>query len=225
MSTRIRSLTNMLEWHKLPLQETILKLICRLSSRVFLGPKLCRNEEWLQVTRQYAVIAFLAAQDLRSWSPWIRPIANSFLSKCRMSRALMQKARELIQPVIQERRRLEGKPSEGQSSELNDAISWFEDAANTESFDPEIVQLSLSTVAIHTTTDLLCQTLADIAMHPQIIEPLREEIVSILSEDNGLKTASLGKMKLLDSCIKESQRLKPLSIGKKTKAPMLLCRY
>ncbi|KAB8227102.1 cytochrome P450 [Aspergillus alliaceus] len=201
------------EWHELPLQGTILKLISRLSSRVFLGTKLCRNEEWLQVTREYAVIAFLAAQDLRLWSPWIRPIANLFLSKCRMSRALIQKARELIQPVIQERTRLKAKSTEGQASEFNDAISWFEDAANAESFDPQIVQLSLSTVAIHTTTDLLCQTLADIAMHPQIIEPLREEIISILSEDNGLKTTSFGKMKLLDSCIKESQRLKPLSMA------------
>jgi hypothetical protein len=139
-----------------------------------------------------------------------------------MSRAFMQKAREAIQPVIQERMRLKAKATGEQAPKFNDAISWFEDAANAASFDPQIVQLSLSTVAVHTTTDLLSQTLADIVMHPQIIEPLRKEIISVLSEDEGLKTTSLGKMKLLDSCIKESQRLKPLSMGKETKH---LCYY
>ena len=134
----------------------------------------------------------------------------------------MQKAREAIQPVIQERMRLKVKATGEQAPKFNDAISWFEDAANAASFDPQIVQLSLSTVAVHTTTDLLSQTLADIVMHPQIIEPLRKEIISVLSEDEGLKTTSLGKMKLLDSCIKESQRLKPLSMGKETKH---LCYY
>jgi cytochrome P450 len=139
-----------------------------------------------------------------------------------MSRAFMQKAREEIQPVIQERMRLKAEAKGEQAPKFNDAISWFEDAASTTSFDPLVVQLSLSTAAIHTTTDLLSQTLADIMMHPQIIEPLRKEIISVLSEDEGLKTISLGKLKLLDSCIKESQRLKPLSMGKKTKH---LCYY
>lgn len=125
----------------------------------------------------------------------------------------MRKTREAIQPIIQERRKLQAEAGHGNAAQFNDAISWFEDAAAGAPFDPQIVQLSLSVASVHTTTDLLAQTLADIAMHPEIVEPLRKEITSVLLEDGGLKMASLGKMTLLDSCIKESQRLKPLSIG------------
>lgn len=191
----------------------MLKLVARLSSRVFLGTELCRNEEWLQVTTQYAVMAFLAAQDLRIWSPLLRPIANSFLSKCRMTRTLRRKAREALQRVVQQRTRIKAQAIGHEAPKFNDAISWFEDAADARTFDAEIVQLSLSTVAIHTTTDLLSQSLADILAHPEIIEPLRKEIISVFRADGEFRTTSLGKMKLLDSCIKESQRLKPLSMG------------
>ena len=95
----------------------------------------------------------------------------------------------------------------------DDAIDWFERTSNGRSYDPAMVQLVMSLAAIHTTTDLVCQTLMDIAQHPEILEPLREEISTILKEEGWRKT-SLYKMKLLDSVIKESQRMKPIGISK-----------
>ncbi|SMQ54553.1 unnamed protein product [Zymoseptoria tritici ST99CH_3D7] len=201
------------DWHEIPIQSTILELVARTSSRVFLGAELCRNSEWLKVTKEYAVLAFLAAQDLRLWSPWLRPIASLFLSKCRLSRAAIHKARATIEPVLAERSKVVAKNTGGKATVFDDAIAWIECAAGTASYDPQIVQLSLSAVAVHTTTDLLSQALADIAAHPEIIAPLREEMISIMNQDGGLQTASLGRMELLDSCIKESQRMKPLSIA------------
>lgn len=197
------------------IQTTILELVARTSSRVFLGAELCHNPEWLKVSKEYAVLAFLAAQDLRLWSPWLRPIASLFLSKCRLSRAAIHKARATIEPVLAERSKLVAKNTGGKATVFDDAIAWIECAAGTASYDPQIVQLSLSAVAVHTTTDLLSQALADIAAHPEIIAPLREEMISIMNQDGVLQTASLGRMELLDSCIKESQRMKPLSIGKR----------
>lgn len=38
-------LMKVLDWHEIPLRETILHAIARISSRVFLGEELCRNEE------------------------------------------------------------------------------------------------------------------------------------------------------------------------------------
>ncbi|SMY28204.1 unnamed protein product [Zymoseptoria tritici ST99CH_1A5] len=201
------------DWHELTIQTTILELVARTSSRVFLGAELCHNPEWLKVSKEYAVLAFLAAQDLRLWSPWLRPIASLFLSKCRLSRAAIHKARATIEPVLAERSKVVAKNTGGKATVFDDAIAWIECAAGTASYDPQIVQLSLSAVAVHTTTDLLSQALADIAAHPEIIAPLREEMISIMNQDGGLQTASLGRMELLDSCIKESQRMKPLSIA------------
>lgn len=66
--------------------------------------------------------------------------------------------------------------------------------------------------AIHTTTDLTEQCLINLAENPQCIQPIRDEIVEVLRAD-GWQKASLYKLKKLDSAIKESQRLKPSSIG------------
>lgn len=62
---------------------------------------------------------------------------------------------------------------------------------------------------IYATSDLLVGALVDICRHPDIIEPLRDEIRTCIAE-GGWTPASLFKMKLLDSCLKEIQRLKPV---------------
>ena len=62
-------------------------------------------------------------------------------------------------------------------------------------------------------TDLVTQVIYDLAQNPEIIEPLRKEIIDVLTE-GGWKKTSLYNLKLMDSVIKETQRLKPLECGK-----------
>lgn len=66
--------------------------------------------------------------------------------------------------------------------------------------------------AIHTTADLLTQVILDLAVHRDLMEPLRREILEALDGEPIEKTA-LQKMKLLDSVMKETQRLKPMQIS------------
>ena len=75
------------------------------------------------------------------------------------------------------------------------------------------MQLSLSFAAIHTTTELVSQVMVDLCQNPEIIGELRQEMAKALGE-GGWKKTSLYNMKLLDSVIKESLRLKPAAIGK-----------
>lgn len=63
-----------------------------------------------------------------------------------------------------------------------------------------------------TTTDLINQTMIQILLHPEIIKPLREEIIQVVAEQGGWKKQTLYNLKLMDSVIKESQRLKPITI-------------
>lgn len=208
-------ITTIPEWHSISLKDTVTQIIARVSSRVFLGELLCRNEEWLRITRDYTNYSFAAAAELRLWPAPLRPLVHWFLPKCSELRTLVQKSREIILPVIEERRRLKKDLSQTESEKLevyDDAIEWMEIAANGKQYDPVCAQLLLSTAAIHTTTDLTCQTLSQIAQNTDILAPLRKEIVDVLQE-HGWKKASLYEMKLLDSVIKESQRVKPSSIG------------
>ncbi|KAJ4037574.1 hypothetical protein NW756_012268 [Fusarium oxysporum] len=123
----------------------------------------------------------------------------------------------IITPLIERRRELRRAAiAAGQPLPVfHDAIDWSEQEAEAagsgSAFDPVIFQLTLSLLAIHTTYDLLQQTMIDLGRHPEYIEPVRQEVVQLLREE-GWKKTTLFKMKLLDSAIKESQRMKPGSI-------------
>ncbi|KAK3684117.1 putative cytochrome P450 monooxygenase [Podospora appendiculata] len=195
-------------WHSIPLRETMLRLIARISSRVFLGEELCRDEAWLKVTREYTVDSFKAAEELRLWPAASRFIVHHFLASCRKIRTHVREARRTIAPVLARRREEKLRNPE---LAFNDALEWFEQAAKGEEYDPAIAQLVISLAAIHTTTDLVCQTLTELVRHPSIIPALRAEITTAL-RDGGWKKTSLYNMKLLDSVIKETQRVKPISL-------------
>ncbi|RSL54937.1 hypothetical protein CEP54_009622 [Fusarium duplospermum] len=205
--------TDNIEWHDIPMRDKILRLVARISSRVFLGPELCRNENWLRITRDYTVTGFFAGEDLRMWPEFVRPLVHWFLPGCRKLRADIKKARSMINSVVEERRKQnEELIAAGKDiPEYNDAIAWFDKAARGSTYDRAAMQLSLSLAAIHTTTDLLTQVLTRISQNLEILKPLREEMISVLREEGWSKT-SLYKMKLLDSVIKESQRMKPTEI-------------
>ena len=202
-----------------------LDLVARLSSRIFLGEELCRSEDWLKITVNYTVDLMFAAEKLRHVPGPLRWIAHWFLPEAQKLRAEVKQAGDIIRPVLEKRRREKAMlQAQGKESvEYYDAVEWFEQAARAKgcSYNPEVVQLFLSTVAIHTTSDLLTVTMLDIARNPHIIEPLREEMTSIL-KNGGWKKTSLNDLKLLDSVIKESLRLKPIGIGKSVHNPFRL---
>lgn len=95
---------------------------------------------------------------------------------------------------------------------FDDSIEWFQKESKRR-IDPATIQITLSNVAIHTTTDLLQQVMIDLAHKPELFEPLRQEVISVLSAE-GLKKTALYNLKLMDSVLKESQRLKPVMFGK-----------
>lgn len=200
------------------LYPAVLDIVARLSSRVFLGDKLCRNEQWLRITKSYTVTAFLAAQSLRIYPRYLRKLVHWFLPECRQVRAQLVEARQIITPVIEERHQARKTAAEsGQSiPEYNDAIDWADQEAalkGSTRYNPAVYQLTMSLAAIHTTSDLTSQVILDLARNPEFIQPLREEISSVLKAEGWKKTA-LYNLKLLDSCIKESQRMKPINASK-----------
>ena len=121
--------------------------------------------------------------------------------------------RNLLGPFIEDRLKTVELAKQGRAKMPNDAIVWLHEVANGQPYDPVTVQLGVSITAIHTTTDLLTQTLLDLVAHPEIIGPLRKEIEGVVAE-HGWGMTTLQKMTLLDSVVKETQRLKPASGGK-----------
>ncbi|OMP85357.1 Ent-kaurene oxidase [Diplodia seriata] len=100
----------------------------------------------------------------------------------------------------------------------------MDEVAKGRPYDPVVNQLFFSVVALHTTGDLITHAILDLVTHPEVIEDLRDEVRQVLKED-GWKKTSLYKMKLMDSFLKESQRLNPpglLTLNRVAEVPITL---
>lgn len=192
------------------IHSVLLKNVARVSSRVFLGDQLCRDPELLRITTSYTHALTMTVGKLNAWPALLRPIVQRFLPHTNELQQAVKDARKLIGGLIKERESLRTK---GETPEYSDVLEWLPQIAKGRKYDPALVQLALSFVAIHTTADVVGQLLFDLLEHPEYIQPLRDEIISVLKE-GGWKKNSLYNMKLLDSVLKESLRIRPINQSK-----------
>lgn len=97
----------------------------------------------------------------------------------------------------------------------NDFLQWMMD--ESDEFDGQPHKLAhrlliLTLAAVHTTSMAATQTLFDLCVHPEYMEPLREEISQAVQEDGAFTKQTLTKLRKLDSFMRESQRLNPPSL-------------
>ncbi|KAF2501141.1 putative cytochrome P450 [Lophium mytilinum] len=201
------SFTDNKEWHSINPQQVLLNGVARVSSRLFLGDKLCRDPAWLKITTTYTTYVAATVFQLNSYPAIFRRIVAPYLTKVQALTQQVSDARGLIGKVLKDRASLKAR---GEKPEYVDAIEWCQDVAQGRHYDPVYAQLTLSFVAIHTTADMITQLMFDLAQFPEYIQPLREEVIAVLGKD-GWKKTSLYNMKLLDSAMKESQRLRPIN--------------
>ncbi|KAL0934388.1 cytochrome p450 monooxygenase [Colletotrichum truncatum] len=199
------TLSDSKEPHDVVLKKAVLEVISRLSGRIFVGERLGRNKEWLHTVISYVELSIFAMQSMRMWPEFVRPLAAWFLPGPRKLRAYIKDAEKFVFDELKRRR------DESPSVEYNDAIEWFDEMAKGQRYNPAVAQLILASVAVHTTADLVTQTMYDILQNPDLIQPLREEAIRVIGEE-GWKKTSLHNLKLMDSVLKESQRLKPVQI-------------
>ncbi|KAF9878635.1 trichothecene c-8 hydroxylase cytochrome p450 monooxygenase [Colletotrichum karsti] len=193
-------------WHDVVLMDLITRLISKMSARIFAGPTLSKNERWIDLVVNYGDNSIQGMRKLRLWPSFLKPFAVNFIPECKNLQAQVKEAWDLVAGEIEARR------AKNDGTEYNDAVHWFEELAGGDRYNFGASQLMLAVVSIGTTSDLIAQTLVDILRHPELIQPLREEIIACISEGGWQKT-SLYNMKLLDSVLNESQRLKPNQIA------------
>ncbi|KAF9768909.1 hypothetical protein IL306_013732 [Fusarium sp. DS 682] len=205
-------LTDSTDWRSIKPQAELIRVVSRVSSRIFMGKELCRDQEWTRVSSEYTMLAFSLTSYVREWPRWLRPYIHWFLPPCWELRSKLNEARQCLKPHIERRNAIKQEAlAQGKPCPLDDSIEWFE--KEYDNYDPASEQISISIVAYHTTSDLLCETLLNLCQHPEVFKPLREEIVTVLSQEGGLTKAALYNLKLMDSVVKESQRLRPILLG------------
>ncbi|KJK68168.1 Cytochrome P450 [Aspergillus parasiticus SU-1] len=126
-------------------------------------------------------------------------------------RGLLEEARLLLAPFIAKRKSAGAFVQQGSVSEPGksiDAMDWLDEVARGRPYDPLLAQLGLSFVTIDTTTDFLFNLLCDLSANEELLKALRDEIVGVIGAEP-ISKPSLQKLKIMDSVMKESQRMRP----------------
>lgn len=106
----------------------MLNMVARVSTRIFMGAELCRNEDWLNASAEYTACAFNAVEVLRNWPAVLRPWVAPFIPECRETRAKITRCREILEPFVAARRTAKAKAlAQGEKPPVyEDSLEWFE---------------------------------------------------------------------------------------------------
>ncbi|KAI0050551.1 cytochrome P450 [Auriscalpium vulgare] len=198
-------------------QDTLRKIVCRTSNRVFVGAPLCRNEDYQRLNIDFTIDVVKAALVINLFPNFLKPVVAKFVTN--IPSQLRRQIRHL-EPVIEERRKLfQEHGGVCQEDRPNDMLTWFMNEAKGIEQTTQQLALRLLTVnfaAIHTSSLSFTHALYHLAANPQYIQPLRDEVETVLAAEGWTK-AALGKMRKVDSFIRESQRLNGLGLVSMTR--------
>lgn len=205
------------DWKKFNACHLCSRLVHHISNRVIVGPKLCRNANYMEACTSYATTVFLSGiiwnflplGPFRSWFYWL----GSF--KHRMD---LRRAANFLLPIFAERMakqadaEIETKPV--------DAIQWMIDMPATSPKEIDARRhanriLHLTFAGTGTSISLVQHLIWQILIFPEYLPPLREEIDHCLAGYGGWgDEKALSHMNLLDSFIRETLRLNPPGVCK-----------
>lgn len=197
------------EWETLVVKNVVLDLVAWVSTRVFAGKELARDADWRRISKEYTMLLFRNSHALRAFPAFLRPLVNRILPSCRAMQARLQEARELVGRQVQERLEKRGKKSWDEDGNLNeniDCFHWMIDLAKGRSLDFAGAQIQLGVVAINTSSEMLVRCILQICDTPDVVPALRDEMISVLKKHGWTKSA-MSQMRLLDSFLKENQRV------------------
>jgi hypothetical protein len=190
---------------------------------MFGGIPLARDEAWLKATLDFATDGFIGAQKIKQYPSFIRPIVSKFIPEITRIPKHYDIVRNSVGKVLKARGYQPGKPINSKRGEVpQDFLQWMMEDAKDEEQDPNFlgdILLKISFAALHTSAASPMQLVYDLCEYPEYIAPLRKEIEEVMAEHSHLGKRALGKLKKMDSFMKESLRFNPLLLGKNSPHP------
>ncbi|KAF4628186.1 hypothetical protein G7Y89_g9967 [Cudoniella acicularis] len=200
-------------WEKVEIYEILLQFVARISARIFVGPQLCRNEEWLETSIKYAEQATVTVMILRAFPKFMHPIVAPFLPSFWRTKSWVAKGKRILTPIIRERQAAE--KNDPSYKKPTDFLQGMIDDADENDNVPEKLahrELIMGLASVHTTAMAAAHFLYDLCAYPEYVALLREELLAVLKEDDGWQKTTVNKLRKMDSFLKESQRLNPASL-------------
>ncbi|KAI9441477.1 cytochrome P450 [Lactarius indigo] len=199
------------DWVKVPVLETMQRVVCATTNRVFVGAPLCRNQDYLTLNLDYAVNVMKFATIIGMFPKPLKPIVARLLSNLPSQ---VRQEMEFIRPMVEERfARMDEFGEDWDDKPVqNDMLMWLMSEAKGVERSLEGLakrMLVVNFAAIHTTSTTFANVLYRLLSNPEYVEPLRCEVETVVAEEGWTK-AGMDKMHKIDSFFRETQRLDSL---------------
>lgn len=141
------------DWTPVYIYMKLVRIVAKVSGRVFVGPDLCKDEQYLDSGINYTMELIGAQRKIKEINPWLRPFLAPRLPEVKSLRKREQMAKDFLAPIIQARRDAEKDP---EYQKPDDMLQWFMNRGaeygkdTVESFAK--IQLGITFAAIHTTS-------------------------------------------------------------------------
>ncbi|EUC27499.1 hypothetical protein COCCADRAFT_41791 [Bipolaris zeicola 26-R-13] len=199
-------------WSEVNINKILLYVVSQVSGRIFVGPELCRNPEYIELVTNYTVYLGATVAAVKQLRPWLKPFLAHRLPEVVQLRKYQQRLSEFVLPIINERMTAKAKDPNWQ--EPDDMLQWIiarssgkEGDGKASIEDIASFQITLIFGAIHTTTLTATNILYTLAVTPEYICPIREEMRNVIAENGGIVTSrALQQMGKLDSYMREVNR-------------------
>ncbi|KAF7300593.1 Cytochrome P450 [Mycena chlorophos] len=199
------------DWTPLWAPGVCTSLIARVSNRVFVGEKLCRNRHYRKLVEGFSD-TIIRGGVLHACMPrFFRPFAG------RLFRFIFGHHRRMVRLLSAEIVERQNNRATGKvQRNPNDMLEWLIEQPCDGPAHPEhtveslaMRMLNVNFVALHTTTKTFIHVLYDLAARPEYLPILRDEAQSLLDPSNlaSWTKESLARCIKLDSFVKESLRL------------------
>ncbi|KAF8467572.1 cytochrome P450 [Russula ochroleuca] len=193
------------EWVTVPIQETIERVICRTTNRIFVGVPLCRDYDYQTLNTAFGDNVFKAGMIINMFPKPLKSIVFRMISNLPSQ---IQQEIEFIRPIVQERFAKMEEYGEDWDDKPNDLLMWLMSEAkgverSVEGLARRLLTINIAAISL---TSTFTQVLYRLLANPEYIEPLREEVDAVIKEEGWTK-AGIDKMYKIDSLIRETQRV------------------
>jgi len=214
-------------WYPTLIRPTVLRCMGRIATRIFFGKKYSRDIKFTDMASKYASgVILMGVFFLRHLPRFLLPIIAPFTPTMGRVKFLKEKIREDVMSYLHNS--IDGSmlAKEPKSTQAKDTqllalmVEYVQKrpgyaGANDEKILSGVIGRTLNMLfaAIDTTTLTYTHVIYDLISHPksEYVEPIMQQIHEVLAKHGGQWSAqALGELRLLDSFVKESQRLHPI---------------
>ncbi|KAL2858585.1 cytochrome P450 [Aspergillus pseudoustus] len=220
------------DWTPVLIYQTLVRIIARVSGRIFVGPELCHDKDYLDTAINYTTELMQAVQAVKKVHPLLRPFLAWRLPEVQNLKKREDLAVRFFKPIVKARRdeaALAACSNDPNYKKPDDMLQWFinrsSDCKSQSTRHLVKMQLLMIFAGIHNTTVTTTNILYSLAVSPEYMQPLRDEIRTCMEgiqenpdDDNThndtaraepLTQRALQQMKRLDSYMKETLRFYP----------------